>query len=242
MSEPVHESSVGAADEAQPDDFARGNRLDLRRRPVELRPVAPVEDDVFAFRRECLGTREAEPLARRADDRPTPGDPEVHAANPDAAHSSWARIDWAASTSVRSLLKAVTRGRYFIPQSGATTRRSGATRLEATSNASLNDFNRLDLRGLPSRSPRARSPCPKVVEDSEIDLRLCGLDRDLPHRVSATREKCVAGWLLPADDCRVTEAEVDGGGDRDAIQARLIAVTAYRSAASGSLRSHGSSS
>ena len=45
---------------------------------LELLDVAAVDDEVDAFFSEGFGARTTEPLARRADDAPPPGDAEVH--------------------------------------------------------------------------------------------------------------------------------------------------------------------
>ena len=231
------------------------------REPVEVRPLLGMALEVRAVGAERL---EAE-LARTAADAPAhlaahlavAGPATTHprqrplqerdavlAARRGAGHARRRRTCSAPATSARSFASASSRGRYFIPQSGATCRRSGGDVLE----------RRLDAARRPPRPSRPRG------SERSSTPRMTVLSADLARgrtRSSRGWADSIAIWSTRAvvelgeegvarrpvvDDVGVAEARVQRGRPVDALD-RAVDGRRRRTRAPASARawSHGSS-
>ena len=80
----------------------------------------------------------------------------------------------------------MSRGRYFIPQSGARIRRSGGTRARPARIRVADLVHRLDGRVAEIDHAQDDGLAGEIVEDAQVEPGLGGLDRDLRGVVPAS--------------------------------------------------------
>ncbi len=127
----------------------------------------------------------------------------------------------APATIAWSLRNASCRGRYFIPQSGATTSRSGRKDGERPPDPSGDDLGRLGFRRAQVEDAEHDHLVRNVAQDLRVEIRLRGLEREVRRRalVQLAQEGIAREPLV--DDVRVAEAGVE---DRLALDPRERAV------------------
>ena len=124
-----------------------------------------------------------------------------------AARSSRTRL--APATIAWSFRNASSRGRYFIPQSGATTSRSGGTTSRALRMRSATTSGRLGLARAQVEHAEHDHLARDVTQDRWIEVRLRGFEREVRREaVVELAEERVAGGPF-VDDVRVAEAGVE---------------------------------
>ena len=129
----------------------------------------------------------------------------------------------AASAIAFSFPKAVARGMYFMPQSGAGTSRSAGDIFQPVADAVGDDRRHVSISG----SPRSSTPsmiffAGQILQHAEIELGLRRLDRDLLGLgVGQLGEEGIAGRLGRAGHHGgIAEAEMHHRRHGDALRAR----------------------
>src|SRR5215211_7973780 len=112
---------------------------------------------------------------------------------------------------------------------------------ESSANAIGDQFDGLDLVVGQVDDAQDDGLLAEVVQDTEIQTRLCGLDRDLVGRATGQlrKERVPLGPVV--DDRGVPEADVDGGGAGDAVERGVERGEAVLAGASGRACMYGSS-
>ena len=124
----------------------------------------------------------------------------------------------AACTIAASLPTATSRGRYFIPQSGATCSRPASTWRRAARMRSAMSVDRLDLEVAEAHDADRDDLVRQLLQDGEVEVGLGRLDDELVGgAVVELGQDRIAGRPV-VDHVRVAEARVQRGRAADAVE------------------------
>ena len=132
-----------------------------------------------------------------------------------------ARTSCAPATSASSLAKAASRGRYFMPQSGARDELGGALVGQRAADALGHRLGRLDRGRVQRDDPEDDRLAGQRVEHAEVEVRLRGLDRDLLDRAGRQLGEERVGRRMVRHEGRIAEADVQRGRALHAVERAL---------------------